>query len=55
MHAAVALEKYVIVWFGVSSAPEIELYDRGVKLVPKGSPVLPAGSSSVRITSSASR
>jgi ADP-heptose:LPS heptosyltransferase len=32
MHLAVALRKYVIVWFGVSCWTEIDLYDRGVKL-----------------------
>jgi heptosyltransferase-2 len=36
MHAAVALGKEVVVWFGVSSAAEIELYDNGLKLVPDG-------------------
>jgi ADP-heptose:LPS heptosyltransferase len=36
MHAAVALGKPVIVWFGVSSAVEIDIFDRGVKLVPEG-------------------
>lgn len=36
MHAAVALGKKVVVWFGVSSAAEIDLYDRGAKLVPEG-------------------
>lgn len=32
MHIAIALEKYTIVWFGVSCWSEIDLYDRGVKL-----------------------
>jgi heptosyltransferase-2 len=32
MHLAIALRKYVIVWFGVSCWTEIDLYDRGVKL-----------------------
>jgi heptosyltransferase-2 len=36
MHAAVGLKKHVIVWFGVSCWTEIDLYDRGVKLIPKG-------------------
>ncbi len=36
MHAAIALKKHVIVWFGVSCWPEIDLFDRGVKLVPEG-------------------
>ncbi len=36
MHLAIALKKYVIVWFGVSCWQEIDLYDRGVKLIPEG-------------------
>lgn len=32
MHLAIALKKYVIVWFGVSCWNEIELYGRGTKL-----------------------
>jgi len=36
MHLAIALKKYVIVWFGVSCWTEIDLYDRGVKLIPEG-------------------
>lgn len=32
MHLAIALKKYVIVWFGVSCWSEIDLYERGVKL-----------------------
>lgn len=36
MHAAIALGKEVAAWFGVTSAPEIELYGRGVKLAPEG-------------------
>ena len=35
MHAAIALKKHVIVWFGVSCSQEIELYGRGIKLVPE--------------------
>ena len=35
MHLAIALKKYVIVWFGVSCWTEIDLYDRGVKLYHK--------------------
>jgi len=34
MHLAIALKKYVIVWFGVSCPAEIDLYDRGAKFVP---------------------
>ncbi len=36
MHLAIALKKYVIVWFGVSCWSEIDLYNRGVKLIPEG-------------------
>ena len=36
MHLAVALKKHVIVWFGVSCAAEIDLFERGIKLVPGG-------------------
>ncbi len=36
MHAAIALRKHIIVWFGVSCWTEIELYGRGLKLVPEG-------------------
>ena len=36
MHVAVALKKHVIVWFGVSCWTEIDLYDRGTKLIPEG-------------------
>ncbi|HUI09801.1 MAG TPA: glycosyltransferase family 9 protein [Bacteroidota bacterium] len=36
MHAAIGLRKFVIVWFGVSCAAEIDLFDRGVKLIPEG-------------------
>jgi ADP-heptose:LPS heptosyltransferase len=32
MHLAIALKKFVIVWFGVSCWTEIDLYNRGVKL-----------------------
>jgi heptosyltransferase-2 len=32
MHLAIALKKYIIVWFGVSCWTEIDLYDRGIKL-----------------------
>ncbi len=33
MHIAIALRKYVIAWFGLSCAAEIDLYDNGVKLI----------------------
>ena len=36
MHAGIALKKYIIVWFGVSCPPEVDLLDRGVKLIPEG-------------------
>ena len=36
MHAAIGLRKHVIVWFGLSCWTEIDLYDRGVKLIPEG-------------------
>jgi ADP-heptose:LPS heptosyltransferase len=36
MHLAIALKKYVIAWFGLSCAAEIELYGRGIKLIPEG-------------------
>lgn len=32
MHLAIALQKYVIAWFGLSCWTEIELYDYGIKL-----------------------
>jgi heptosyltransferase-2 len=36
MHVAIGLKKQVIAWFGVSCPQEIDLYDRGIKLVPDG-------------------
>lgn len=36
MHAAIALKKTVIVWFGLTCWEEIDLYDRGIKLTPDG-------------------
>ena len=36
MHLAIALKKYVLVWFGVSCWTEIDLYDRGAKFIPEG-------------------
>ncbi len=36
MHLALALRKYVIVWFGLSCQAEIELYNYGQKLFPEG-------------------
>jgi heptosyltransferase-2 len=34
MHMAIALKKYVVVWFGLSCASEIELFGRGERIVP---------------------
>jgi ADP-heptose:LPS heptosyltransferase len=36
MHIAIGLKKHVIAWFGVSCWTEIDLFDRGKKLVPDG-------------------
>ena len=36
MHLGIALKKFVLVWFGVSCWTEIDLYDRGAKLIPEG-------------------
>jgi len=36
MHVAIGLKKFVIAWFGLSCWSEIDLYDRGVKLLPEG-------------------
>ena len=36
MHVAIGLQKYVIAWFGLSCWSEIDLYERGVKLIPEG-------------------
>ena len=36
MHVANGLKKHVIAWFGLSCWSEIDLYDRGIKLVPDG-------------------
>ena len=36
MHVAIGLKKFVAVWFGLSCWTEIDLYDRGVKLIPEG-------------------
>ena len=34
MHMAIALKKYVVVWFGLSCASEIELFGRGERIIP---------------------
>lgn len=36
MHVAIGLKKYVIAWFGLSCWSEIDLYERGIKLIPNG-------------------
>lgn len=36
MHVAIGLKKFVIAWFGLSCWSEIDLYERGVKLIPEG-------------------
>ena len=36
MHLAIALKKYVIAWFGLSCWTEIDLFERGEKLIPEG-------------------
>lgn len=33
MHLAIALKKYVVAWFGLSCAAEIDLFDRGIKII----------------------
>ncbi|MCB9777747.1 MAG: glycosyltransferase family 9 protein [Alphaproteobacteria bacterium] len=33
MHMAIALQKHVVAWFGVTCPQEIDLYDRGVRLL----------------------
>ncbi|MES3037413.1 MAG: glycosyltransferase family 9 protein [Bdellovibrionota bacterium] len=35
MHLAIAMEKFVVAWFGPSCAHEIELYGRGKKILTK--------------------
>ena len=36
MHAAIGLKKHMIVWFGLTCPQEIDLFDRGIKLIPEG-------------------
>jgi heptosyltransferase-2 len=36
LHAAIGLKKQVIAWFGVTSAAEINIFERGEKLSPEG-------------------
>jgi heptosyltransferase-2 len=36
MHAAIGLGKQVVAWFGLSCWTEVDLFDRGVKLIPEG-------------------
>jgi heptosyltransferase-2 len=33
MHIGIGLKKHVVAWFGLSCAAEIDLYDRGVKII----------------------
>jgi len=33
MHIAIALKKYVVAWFGLSCAAEVDLYERGIKII----------------------
>ncbi len=35
MHASIGLQKYILVWFGVSCWSEIDLYDYGKKFIPE--------------------
>jgi heptosyltransferase-2 len=35
MHMGIALEKWTVAWFGPTCAQEIDLYDRGVKVITK--------------------
>jgi len=36
MHAAIGLNKHVLAWFGVTSAPEVNVFGKGMKLSPEG-------------------
>ncbi len=36
MHASIGLKKHVIVWFGLTCPQEIDLFERGVKMIPEG-------------------
>ncbi len=33
LHIAIGLKKHVVAWFGLSCAAEIDLYDRGIKII----------------------
>ncbi len=33
LHIAIALKKYVVAWFGLSCAAEVDLYERGIKII----------------------
>ncbi len=35
LHIAIGLKKKIVVWFGMSAAAEIDLYDRGIKVYSK--------------------
>jgi len=41
MHAAIGLRKEIVVWFGVSCWTEIDLFNRGIKLIPENLPCSP--------------
>ncbi len=36
MHASIGLKKHMIVWFGLTCPQEIDLFDRGIRLIPEG-------------------
>jgi ADP-heptose:LPS heptosyltransferase len=36
MHIGIGLKKHIIAWFGVSCWTEVDLFDRGMKLIPEG-------------------
>lgn len=36
LYAGIALKKYVIAWFGPTCWEEVDLYDRGIKIIPDG-------------------
>lgn len=55
MHAAIGLKKFVIAWFGLSCGHEIDLYERGVKLVPRACNAHRVGEKSVPTTLSVFR
>jgi len=36
MHASIGLKKHLIAWFGLTCPQEIDLFERGIKLIPEG-------------------